>query len=556
MARSVELHKLTGISGRFGAFVAERHPLALADALEAFEAASRHADSPRPSAISMRCGRRFGRSLPAGCPHAPSRPPDLARLRPARSAEDRLEQAHRDVVDACDGFLRRAAIEASLTRRRTARDPARHGAHARHRQSSSRRSSRAARCGTATRRFRAKDFDRSARRRSTRRRSGCAAARRIAAPTAHGGRRRRADDPGSGRGAGHAPRAGDGADGPERADGQGRPAVRGQGSAHRAISPGASCRPRRRSAIATLTIAGMAMAFAREGVGRVARVVHRRGRLVARRVARGDQSLRRRGACRRSSASRTIRRRCRRRSRDQSAVRVFADKAAGYGIPGITLDGTDPDAIAAAFAWAAERARAGAGPDADRARVDADVRPRPPRRHAVSRPRSAAVLGVPAARREQGYVDRELYEYWSARDPIATYAARLEAEGVVEAGESSDSNARRRRSSKSEAQAIVDAPWPEPRTAGAGVFAGEAAARARGGAGSRRSALKADARTGPSAAARIRDRRRSIRRGRTFLEAVMLGVGDALRADPRVFVLRSRTSAASTATRSCCCGRC
>ena len=28
--------------------------------------------------------------------------------------------------------------------------------------------------------------------------------------------------------------------------------------------------------------------------------------------------------------------------REQSAVRVFADKAAGYGIPGITIDGTDP----------------------------------------------------------------------------------------------------------------------------------------------------------------------------------------------------------------------
>ena len=47
---------------------------------------------------------------------------------------------------------------------------------------------------------------------------------------------------------------------------------------------------------------------------------------------------------------------------EQSAVRVFADKAAGYGIPGITIDGTDPEEIAAAFAWAAERARAGNGP--------------------------------------------------------------------------------------------------------------------------------------------------------------------------------------------------
>ena len=46
----------------------------------------------------------------------------------------------------------------------------------------------------------------------------------------------------------------------------------------------------------------------------------------------------------------------------KSAARVFADKAAGYGIPGVTIDGTDADAIAAAFSWAAERARAGHGP--------------------------------------------------------------------------------------------------------------------------------------------------------------------------------------------------
>src|SRR6185436_2126682 len=40
--------------------------------------------------------------------------------------------------------------------------------------------------------------------------------------------------------------------------------------------------------------------------------------------------------------------------REQAAVRVFADKAAGYGIPCVTIDGTDPECIAATFAWAAE----------------------------------------------------------------------------------------------------------------------------------------------------------------------------------------------------------
>ena len=41
---------------------------------------------------------------------------------------------------------------------------------------------------------------------------------------------------------------------------------------------------------------------------------------------------------------------------EQSAARTFADKAAGYGIPGLTVDGTDPEAIAAAFTWAARAA--------------------------------------------------------------------------------------------------------------------------------------------------------------------------------------------------------
>src|SRR4051795_3387505 len=48
--------------------------------------------------------------------------------------------------------------------------------------------------------------------------------------------------------------------------------------------------------------------------------------------------------------------------RENSAVRVFADKGLGYGVPSITIDGTDPEAIASAFAWAAERARNGRGP--------------------------------------------------------------------------------------------------------------------------------------------------------------------------------------------------
>jgi 2-oxoisovalerate dehydrogenase E1 component len=47
---------------------------------------------------------------------------------------------------------------------------------------------------------------------------------------------------------------------------------------------------------------------------------------------------------------------------EQSAVKRFALKAAGYGIPGVTLFGNDPDQVAGAATWAAERARGGEGP--------------------------------------------------------------------------------------------------------------------------------------------------------------------------------------------------
>ena len=90
-------------------------------------------------------------------------------------------------------------------------------------------------------------------------------------------------------------------------------------------------------------------------------LVHRRRRFVARRVARSDKPVRRAALpavfCienNQTALSTSI--------REQSAVRAFADKAVGYGIAGVTTDGTDPDSIAAAFTWAADRAREGHGP--------------------------------------------------------------------------------------------------------------------------------------------------------------------------------------------------
>ena len=62
MAKPAELEKLTGLASRFGAFVAERHPFALADALDALDAATGGARAATAKPASRRCARRFGAS--------------------------------------------------------------------------------------------------------------------------------------------------------------------------------------------------------------------------------------------------------------------------------------------------------------------------------------------------------------------------------------------------------------------------------------------------------------------------------------------------------------
>jgi len=216
---------------------------------------------------------------------------------------------------------------------------------------------------------------------------------------------------------------------------------------------------------------------------------------------------------------------------EQSAVRVFADKALGYGIPSITIDGTDADAIAAAFTWAAERAREGHGP----ALIELVAMRMCGHAHHddmlyLGKDPQPSWTYPPLA--ETGYADRERYEFWCRKDPIATYAAKLEAEGII--GESDLAKFQQEAEAlvETEARAVIDAPWPDGELAGIGVVADEPRRehievldeewRHRA---SENIALPAVEEALPFDA-----------KGKTFLEAVMLGVGDALRADPRTFV--------------------
>ncbi|MEO1085115.1 MAG: thiamine pyrophosphate-dependent enzyme, partial [Acidobacteriota bacterium] len=212
---------------------------------------------------------------------------------------------------------------------------------------------------------------------------------------------------------------------------------------------------------------------------------------------------------------------------DQTAARLFAEKAAGYGIPAVTLDGTDPEAVAAAFAWAADRARAGEGPAllelvcmrmCGHAHHDDMLylgkEPAPSRTYPTLHP--------------SGYADAEAWEYWSERDPIARYADRLVAEGVVAPDEIDGWWREAEQMVEEQAARVTKAPWPDPDTVGERVYG-------TGPAASRRELLDPRPILRPGLPA-VEDALPFDARGKTLLDAVQMGVADALRADPRVFV--------------------
>jgi 2-oxoisovalerate dehydrogenase E1 component len=527
---------------RLGAFVAERHPLALAEALDAFvaidgdrvPATEGSIDALRVPFRDELARRLQARPFPAGLPETT----------PGTTADRRMERALAQVLDDCDGFLRRAAIEASLTR--DERIEMLRGmlltratdnrlktlftnGEVRYRQTP----------------FQGKGF------RSLGQEAIYGAAIRLRRGPAYRG------DDGRWNGDVIAPVIRDlGATlamrcAPETVrmvlGGQmGKAGTSFEGKdLHVGDFSWGILPPAAPLAISTLTIAGMAMAFAREGSGRVAVSF----------IGEGGSSLGEwHEAINLCAARRLPAIFCVENNQialstslaDQSAARVFADKAVGYGVPGITIDGADADVIAAAFAWAAERARSGDGPALielvsfrmcghahhdDMLYLGRD--PHPSWEYPQIGPGG-----------DPGYVDRELYQYWATRDPIPTYARRLEAEGLITPADLERFKSEAEAIVEGEARAVVDAPWPDPAAAGRGVFAREAPrghievldpevrfVTPRPGpfgpgspAGPEGPALQLD--PGPP----------FDPSGQTFLDAIMLGIRDALAADPRVFV--------------------
>jgi 2-oxoisovalerate dehydrogenase E1 component len=215
---------------------------------------------------------------------------------------------------------------------------------------------------------------------------------------------------------------------------------------------------------------------------------------------------------------------------EQSATRVFGDKALGYGVPHVTVDGTSAEDIAVTFAWAAARARAGAGPTL--------IETVAMRMCGHAHHDDMLYLGgdpdlgwtLPETP-ESGYVDQERYAAWASRDPLARYAGELVRAGVVTEADVEQMKADALARCDAAMEDIRARPWPDAAGAGRGVTSDSPPLEHP--APDAAPALRAY----PDLDVEVEVAPEHSPKGRTYLDGVALGLADALRAHDDAFLL-------------------
>ena len=145
---------------------------------------------------------------------------------------------------------------------------------------------------------------------------------------------------------------------------------------------------------------------------------------------------------------------------EQFACTRLGQRALGYGLRSITVDGTDPEAIFAAVTEAADACRRGDGP------VMIELISMRMCGHAHhddmlyfgSEPDQFLRYPKPS---ENGYLDQEKYSFWSEKDPIEQYRKKLIRERVLTKSAYKKMVAEVEAEIEAAAQQVIAAPWPD-----------------------------------------------------------------------------------------------
>jgi len=135
----------------------------------------------------------------------------------------------------------------------------------------------------------------------------------------------------------------------------------------------------------------------------------------------------------------------------QYRCRDLAERAIGYGIPGIIVDGTDACQVYDAARDAVERAHRGEGPTLIEAKM--------------MRMKGHAIHDAAT------YVPKPMFEFWKKRDPIARFENYLVKEKKwLTAKENAELISEVERVIEAEREIAVNSPMPTPESAEGGVF--------------------------------------------------------------------------------------
>jgi TPP-dependent pyruvate/acetoin dehydrogenase alpha subunit len=127
------------------------------------------------------------------------------------------------------------------------------------------------------------------------------------------------------------------------------------------------------------------------------------------------------------------------------------ERAAGYGFPGVSVDGNNVEEVFEAARVAAERARADQGPTL--------IECHTMRMHGHG------------AHDDMGYVQKELLQEWRGRDPIDRYTSRLASKHGFTEQEIEEIRRGVDEEVESSARKALDSPMPDGKLATQGVFA-------------------------------------------------------------------------------------
>jgi len=137
----------------------------------------------------------------------------------------------------------------------------------------------------------------------------------------------------------------------------------------------------------------------------------------------------------------------------QFPIKDLAERAIGYGIPGVIVDGTDPCQVYDAAHEACERARRGEGPTLIEAKM--------------MRMKGHAIHDA------ADYVPRPLFDYWRKRDPISRFENYLLSKKWLTSQDNQKLIADVDRELEADRNAAVASPMPEPESAAGGVYCEE-----------------------------------------------------------------------------------